>query len=89
MAYEVEQIGDFFSDLLNYGCVSGMVGSLIYYHDTHAFFDRHYAEIEEIRHSFTDQDIHPVAINDDLKNFYAWMAFEEVAHQMAQEMGLD
>lgn len=89
MVYEVEQIGDFFSDLLNYGCVSGMVGSLIYYHDTHVFFDRHYAEIEEIRHIFTDQDIHPSVINDDLKNFYAWMAFEEVAYQMAQEMGLD
>lgn len=38
--------------------MSGMVGSLIYYRDTHKFFDTHYAEIEEIRQLFMDEEIH-------------------------------
>lgn len=36
----------FFRDLQQYGCISGMVGRLIYYWDTAAFFERHYDEIE-------------------------------------------
>jgi len=61
--------------------------SLTWYTDTHAFFDRHYDEIEDIRYRFPDQDIHPMVCGD-LKNFYAWLAFEEVAYKMAQELGL-
>jgi len=78
----------FFSGLARHGCVSGWISRLIWYTDTHAFFDRHYEEIEDIRYRFTDQDIHPM-ICGDLKNFYAWLAFEEVAYEMAQELGLD
>lgn len=62
---------------------------MIYYCDTHAFFDEHYDEIEGIRHYFTDEEIHPSMISGDLKNFYAWMAFEEVAYQMAEELGFE
>ena len=35
-----EEIKCFFSDLFQYGCVSGVVGKLIRYKDTHAFFDK-------------------------------------------------
>jgi hypothetical protein len=44
-ALESEDIRAFFSDLLQYGCVSGMVSSLICYEDTHSFFDTHYRQI--------------------------------------------
>ena len=37
--YETDdEIKSFFTDLLAHGCVSGMVGNLIYYTDTHAFY---------------------------------------------------
>ena len=65
-----------------------MIGSLIYYHDTHAFFDRHYDEIQQIRWQLEEDGILPSVEAHDLKNFYAWLAFEEVARQMAVEMGL-
>lgn len=65
-----------------------MIGSLIYYRDTHAFFDRHYDEIQAIRWRMEDEGILPSMRGHDLKNFYAWFAFEEVAYTMAGELGL-
>ncbi|MDD2987133.1 hypothetical protein [Flavobacterium sp.] len=43
---------EFFTLLSEHGCVSGLVGSLIYYTQTHAFYDTHYQEIEELREEF-------------------------------------
>jgi hypothetical protein len=31
----------------------------------------------------------PITINGDLKNFFAWFAFEETAREMADTLGLD
>jgi len=45
----------FFSDLLQHGCFSGVVGRLIYYTDTHKFYDKHYAEIEALRFDYEQQ----------------------------------
>ena len=36
----------FLRDLMYGGCQSGMVGSLVYYKDTLAFYKRHKAEIQ-------------------------------------------
>ena len=79
----------FFHDLLNNGCVCGMVGSLIYYVDTRAFFDKHYDEIEGLREEYEDSTGEPIKIKGDIKNFLAWFAFEETAYQLANELGLD
>ncbi len=79
----------FFHDLLNNGCVSGMVCTLIYYTDTRAFYDRHYDEIEELREEYEDSIGEPIKIKGDLKNFLAWFGFEETAYQLANELGLN
>jgi len=47
---EYHDIIGFFSELLRNGCQSGMINRLIYYSDTHKFFDEHYAEIEDLRY---------------------------------------
>ena len=54
-ALKSEDYEGFFSDLSRFGCVSGMVGFLCWYTDTHAFFERHYDEIEEHREEMEDQ----------------------------------
>lgn len=87
-AYE-EDIASFFSNLLQYGCVSGMVGSLCYYVDTRNFFDKHYHEIEELREDWEDSLGEPLKIDGDLKNALAWFAFKRTAYQMALELGLE
>ena len=79
-----------FTDLAMAGCQSGMIQSLIYYYDTHGFFDTFYDEIEELREDWEDQSGEPIQIRGDLKNFFAWFAFEETAFRMANEdLGLD
>lgn len=77
-----DDIPTFFEDLLNHGCVSGMVTSLIYYTDTHSFFDNYYDEIEELRYEYQQSTGLPLSIENDLKNDLAWFAFEETARRM-------
>ena len=88
-ALEYHDPKSFFADLLCNGCISGMVGSLVYYSDTHAFFNQHYAEIEALRHDYEFNIGEPLEIKNDLKNFLAWFAFEETAFQMALMLGLE
>ena len=65
-----------------------MVGKMIYYDDTHAFFDKHYHVIEEIRHAVEENLGEKLSLNGDLKNSLAWFAFEETAYQLALETGV-
>ena len=81
---------NFFQDILTHGCVSGMVSGLVYYTDTHKFFDTYYKEIEELRTEYEDSTGIPVNIQDsDLKNTLAWFAFEQVAYQIANKLELE
>lgn len=88
-AFDYHDIADFFADLLQHGCISGMVGSLIYYSDTHGFYDKHYSEIELMREDYEGSVGAPITITGDLKNFMAWFAFEETAYQLASQIGLE
>jgi len=67
-----------------------MVSSLIYYADTHAFYEKHYDEIEDIR----CQLIHDgIEVNfpecSDIKNFYAWLSFEQRAYEIYNTLERD
>ncbi len=73
---------NFFKDLLQYGCVSGVVSSLICYNQTEAFFDTHYLEIMELKTEFEESVGQPMKIPFELKNFLAWFAFEETARKL-------
>lgn len=84
-----EYITHFFRDLAHHGCISGMVSSLIWYRDTHKFFDTYYHEIMEILEDLTDQWIKIEFTGEDLKNRLAWLAFEQVAWDMTYELGLE
>ncbi len=84
-----DNIQDFFSDLLTYRCASGMISSLVYYANTHEFYNTHYYQIEDIRTEYEDNTGLTITVNGDLKNFFAWFSFEETAYRMAQELGLE
>ena len=62
-----------------------MVSGLIWYTDTHRFFDKHYHAIEELREDFEESIGVPLSVKGDLKNHLAWFAFEEVASRIASE----
>lgn len=82
-----EEINDWLKDLLNQGCASGMVGELITYEDTHKFYSKFYYEIEEIRIEWEEEIGEAINVgNQDLKNFYAWFAFEYTARKIADAL---
>ena len=41
-------------EVIEHGCVTGIVGSLIYYYQTEAFFDRHKDAINELAHELSE-----------------------------------
>lgn len=73
---------NFINEVLNYGCQSGIVSELIYYKDTHHFYDRFYLEIETIRRRYENMTGSPIHVKGDLKNFYAWFGFEQAIQQI-------
>lgn len=60
-----------------------MVSSLVWYSDTHRFFDTYYYEIMEILEDLTNQGLKVDFTGEDLKNKLAWLAFEQVAWDIA------
>ena len=84
--YYGDTIKDFFNDLSNYGCVCWMISSLCWYSDTHRFYDKHYDEIEGIREEWEGSAWEHIKIKWDLKNFFAWFAFESIAYDLAEEL---
>ena len=86
--------------LQQYGCVSGMIGELIYYDDTIKFFDEYKNEINDILSEtiectgcsveelfgdkFDKKD--PLIINYSNKNLLAWFGFEETVNNLYQNI---
>jgi hypothetical protein len=60
-----------------------MVSSLIYYSDTHKFFDTHYYEVMEIVEDLANNGFKIEVTGEDIKNKLAWLAFEEEAWKIA------
>lgn len=67
------------SDVVNYGCISGVVSDLIYTSQTHDFFDEHYNEIMELRQ---DYEYNVPVYEEDIKEKYAWFGFEVRASEI-------
>ena len=81
-----------FTDVLYHGCQSGMVGFLIWYSDTTAFYKKYIEEINTLLYNvqsltglFSMKDLFgkkwdeedPLAIEDYNQNLLAWFGFEE------------
>ena len=81
---DVDDVKRRMEEVLQYGCVSGTVGSLIYYNDTHKFFDYHYSDIMEIAEELEEECGAPVynSSKGDMKNFYAWLGYEETVRKI-------
>ena len=96
--YVIDEWGNYgdkkniFTDVLHYGCQSGTVGFLIYYHDTIAFYKKYQDEINELLSEtmsgsglydlselFGDKwDKEDPLIRDcSNQNLLAWFGFEE------------
>lgn len=86
-----DYINSYMTDVLEHGCISGCVGSLIYYKDTRAFYDRFYNEIEDLRYNMSQdigEDINPPS-DQDSKNWLAWFGYEKTMRELVSEVGID
>ena len=86
-----------FSDVLEHGCVSGVVGHLIYYADTTKYYKDHKDEINTLLYdtlseygSTNPSDIFgdkwdkedPLALETQNQNLLAWFGFEETMRKL-------
>lgn len=80
-----EEIMSKLNDIVNSGCVNGVVSSMIYTKDTEAFFDRHVDEIFDLMNEkrTKDWDLNYV---DFSRNNLAWFSFEIVSQEIYYEM---
>lgn len=81
-ALESEEPYAFLRDVAQYGCLSGCYPSLIYYRDTHVFFDRFYNEINELYHDWVEERGQPLTIEGDLKTFLVYFSVEQRIHEI-------
>ena len=80
-----EEIADYITGVLEYGCVSGCVSSLIYYEDTDKFFSQYYDEILEMLNELNIWYGISFEINP---NNLASFAYEETMKDIATELGI-
>jgi len=80
----VEENGgqQFAEDILQYGCQSGIVPELVYYNQTHEWFDTYYDEIMELIEEFEKETGEKPRWEGDLKNWFAWFSFEETVRKL-------
>ena len=103
-AGDYENLETYMIDLEKAGCVSGMVGALIYYPDTQRFASSHAKEINELLHHMLsdfgldtpfelfgekwDQEDN-LCLSATNQNLIAWFAFEETARNIACSFDLN
>ena len=91
---------DIITEVLNCGCESGVVSSMIYYSDTVRFYERHKGEINELLYNTTEDcgiyelkqlfgrrfdEEDPLCLDDTNKNLLAWFGFEETLRNIGNK----
>jgi hypothetical protein len=95
-------IDSWLDDLLSHGCISGMVGSLIYYDDTIPFFEKHKEEINKMIFNWEDEtgcnfldtlrgfdQADKLCLETTNQNLLTWFAFEETTRNLCDQIGLE
>lgn len=89
-ARDDEEAISLLKDICIYGCKSGFVGTLIYYSDTEAFYDKHIQEIEKLKREYEREFGMKFDFDEELyKNHMAWFGFEEAARQICYDFDID
>ena len=103
--YVIDEWGNYddkkniFTDVLNYGCQSGMVGFLIWYSDTVRFYKQYKQEIDDLLYNLMyETGIYslpelfgnkwdkedPLGNSDFNMNLLAWFGFEETLRDIGR-----
>jgi len=90
-AAEYTDPSDFFDDLRNNGCKSGLVGMFIYNDDCLRFYARHANALEAYRERVEDEMGQRVTPDDDVYHYVwiCWFCYEELAFSIARALWPD
>ena len=90
---------DIFSDVLNHGCSTGIVGHLIYYSDILKYLAKHGKEINDLMSGYacSPKEIFGEKWNDDdplareyhNSSLIAWFGFEEAMYRVSGDFEID
>lgn len=83
-----EKILTYMTDIVNHGCVSGVVSSMIYYADTEKFFDENVDDILSLIEE-KKQDLGEFLFNSNFeinRNNLAWWAYEVTVSDLLMEL---
>lgn len=94
MAYHAEGYSDpidFFNDLTHGGCISGMIGMLIYNSDCKDIYIEHIDSMECFKEDFEEELGEPIVNQKRLPHytFMCWFCYEELAYRIARELWPD
>ena len=94
-----EDVTSFLEDVTQYGCVSGMVGSLVYYTDTLKWYKKFKADINQLIKDESDSygenvltmlngwdDSDPLIFDTPNQNLLAWYSFETVCNRILNDI---
>ena len=81
-----DEARDYLVSVSDHGCFGGNCTDLVTYAQTHAFFDEHYNAIETVRQNWQEESGSQIRIVGDLKNCFAWFAYEIVATELLHEL---
>lgn len=84
----------YIEDVANHGCVGGNCNGLIYYVDTHGFYNEHADEIDTLLETMEEEmgESYDITANmkrlgqTNLRNFLAWLAYEVTAQDIIREL---
>jgi hypothetical protein len=89
LEHSYDDIKNFFSDLQQHGCISGMISSLVYYKDTEEFFHKHYEEIIDLKTEFEEATGESLKIPHQVANYLSWFSFEYEGQKLTKELGFE
>jgi len=94
-----EDVTSFLEDVTQYGCISGMVGALIYYTDTLKWYKKFKTDINQLIKDETDSygenvltmlngwdDTDPLILDTSNQNLLAWYSFEIVCNRILNDI---
>ena len=86
---EYDKPEEYFEDVLQNGCQSGIVGELIYFYQTKEFFKDYCDDILELYKHYVEEGIRiPQAEHMD-SNGLAWFGFEEALRMIADQLNIE
>ncbi len=80
----------YLTDVCNHGCSGGTCSGLIYYTDTHAFYNEFADEIDDILEEYEQNTGQGFEFGGrDVRNTLAWLGYEEKVREVLADIGVE